>query len=305
MHERIPPHTAKGKELSKNADNFEKLKDELKNLENDKRQAVDQNSIFNSETCENTGNSNKKPGKKRGRKIGWRKNKDTQRDTFLHTDNVIIFGRPNRKEDLSPLERLFVAEYCKDLNATRAYSRAKPTHNLSPGSLRQTACELKNRPAVLFAINQRISLKTEWVDDAKRRVIEVLLSCLSAEQLDFMDVKEDEDGDFELVLKDLRRVSKLKRLAISEITTKKSKIPSQNGVITHNTTKLKPIAKESILKLLVDVLGMKKDFDPEEKDRNAMENASKSLDRRIAGIFVGLKKRRSIEKMAQVNKKLD
>lgn len=206
---------------------------------------------------------------------------------------------------LKPSEKRFVAEYCKDLNATNAYLRSKPHGTVTRESARRCASEMKNRPHVLSAIEDRISTGGEWVNNARRRVIETLLNCLDAEHLDFLDVVIDEEGDVDLKIKDLRKVPKQKRMALCEINVKKSTIPGKHGTIEHKNTKIKPIAKQFILKMLIDVLGMKEDIDADEKDRSSMERATKSVSRRITGILKGLRKRKSLEKLEDDNKGID
>lgn len=213
-----------------------------------------------------------------------------------HSDNVVIGKngkeekvRSKRGDGLSDIERLFVAEYCVDLNATRAYMRIRP--DTDKRVARQVGYEIKNRAPVLAAINSRLNLKTEWAENAKREVIETLLACLRTTLLDFMRVsKVNSKGGkkIKLVLRDLSKVSPEKMLGLSEVNVKEF-----NG---GSSVRVRPIAKTAILKLLVDVLGMKNEVDPDEEDRNQMNYASRTVARRMSNILVG------IEKMAEIRK---
>jgi hypothetical protein len=196
--------------------------------------------------------------------------------------------RGRGENELTDFERLFVSEYCKDMNATRAYMRLRP--DTVKSSARQLGHQVKNKSAVLAAINARVGEKSEWVDDARRKVIETLLNCLGTNLLDFMKVVEvrDKKGNprNKLVLRDLSRLPKEKLHGLSEINIKEF-----NG---GSSVRVKPIAKTAIIKLLVDVLGMRNEIDPNEKDRTEMDYAARTVARRMSNIMLG------IEKMAEI-----
>jgi hypothetical protein len=196
--------------------------------------------------------------------------------------------RGRGENELTDFERLFVSEYCKDMNATRAYMRLRP--DTVKSSARQLGHQVKNKSAVLAAINARVGEKSEWVDDARRKVIETLLNCLGTNLLDFMKVVEvrDKKGNprNKLVLRDLNKLPREKLHGLSEINIKEF-----NG---GSSVRVKPIAKTAIIKLLVDVLGMRNEIDPNEKDRTEMDYAARTVARRMSNIMLG------IEKMAEI-----
>jgi phage terminase small subunit len=117
------------------------------------------------------------------------------------------------KAELTPKQKLFVAEYLKDLNATQAAIRA----GYSPKTAEQQGHQLLKKPSVSQAVGAKAEKRLEKLDISAERILEELAKLAFANMADYITITKEGEA-----FVDLSKLTREQAAAIQEISVDES-----------------------------------------------------------------------------------
>jgi phage terminase small subunit len=118
-------------------------------------------------------------------------------------------AKAKQPKELTAKQKLFVAEYLVDLNATAAYRRA----GYNPKHADVSAIQLLGNPRVQTLISEKLQARTDKLEITAERVLSELAHMGFANMLDY--IRPTEDG---AALIDLSQLTREQAKAIQELT---------------------------------------------------------------------------------------
>lgn len=173
--------------------------------------------------------------------------------------------KPVKEVGLTPKQKLFCAEYLKDLNATQAAIRA----GYSEKTARDIGCENLAKPNIQEAIQEAMKAREKRTEITQDRVLEELAILAYSNIKDYIEPQQNAKGF--VIFKDIDKVSEKEARAIEAIKAnyKKGRIEFK----LHSKTKT--------LEMLCRHLGMlidKFEHSGEIKSKLSIEDLKKSLE---------------------------
>jgi phage terminase small subunit len=118
-------------------------------------------------------------------------------------------AQAKQPKELTAKQKLFVAEYLVDLNATQAYIRA----GYSPKAANECAARLLANASIQRLVSEKLQVRTEKLEITGERVLSELAHMGFANMLDY--IRPTEDG---AALVDLSQLTREQAKAIQELT---------------------------------------------------------------------------------------